>query len=92
MRGVYPTPFTEVGHIYYVLKTDAEMEFIVFNVAGEVVLRRKVAARAGVNLMDWIGANDAGARVASGIYLAKLTAVSTTLGQQSLWVRMAVAR
>lgn len=91
VRGTYPIPFTDRVHIYYVLLEDADLELAVYNVAGEQVARLAERGHQGANLLDWLGRNDAGAAVASGVYLGRLSAVRGDWRDEK-WVRMAVGR
>jgi len=71
----YPNPFNPETTIGYQLPVSAKVELTVYNVLGQkirqLVNRQQIA---GSYQVRWDGKNDAGAPVASGIYLYKLKA------------------
>jgi flagellar hook assembly protein FlgD len=90
IRGVYPNPFSEQVHAILVLKDDATVDIGVYNVAGEPVYNEKIPKLAGVNIWDWNGINNAGARLASGVYVIR--ASCPDWGGQASYLVVAIAR
>ena len=71
----YPNPFNPSTEIRYDLSQPVEVELAIYNLLGQRV-RMLLNARqpAGFHTIQWDGKNDAGATVASGIYLYELRA------------------
>ncbi|HTY08701.1 MAG TPA: FlgD immunoglobulin-like domain containing protein [Candidatus Edwardsbacteria bacterium] len=69
----YPNPSAGQSTISYQLAAASQVELRVYNVAGQQV-RTLVDARqpAGAHAARWDGRNDAGRRVAGGVYLVRL--------------------
>lgn len=72
----YPNPFNPETTIPYALPKAGKVTLTVFNVLGQKVhtLINGVNATAGNHLFKWNGLDDAGNRVASGVYFYKLEA------------------
>jgi hypothetical protein len=92
IRTVYPNPFSDVGHLYFNLRKPATLTFTVYDVAGEPVLKKDIAAAAGRQALDWKGDNDAGARCASGVYVLRLQAAADDGETDQDWARAAISR
>lgn len=92
IKGIYPNPMTEEGHIYFLLRNPAEVTMTAYNVAGEIILKRSAALPAGANIQVWDGRNDAGGRCASGIYLIKVRAQNAGGEHDEFWATLAIAR
>lgn len=75
----HPNPFNNATTIYYELPQAGEVTIDVFNILGQRV-RVLVAADqpAGVYSVSWDGTDDAGAVVASGIYIYRMSAAGVT--------------
>ncbi len=75
LRQNAPNPFNPVTTIRYELPVDSDVRIDVYNVAGRHV-RTVVDGRvpAGYNESVWDGRDDAGNRVASGVYLYRMSA------------------
>ncbi|HUX60026.1 MAG TPA: T9SS type A sorting domain-containing protein [Ignavibacteriaceae bacterium] len=71
----YPNPFNPTTNIQYVLPKQGEVSLNIYNILGQMVrsLVNNVQS-AGVHLVTWDGANQAGQKVTSGIYFYKLSA------------------
>ena len=71
----YPNPFNPTTTIKYGLKEASDVELTVYNMLGQKV-RTLVSAQqnAGYQSIQWDGRNDNGSKVASGIYIYKLSA------------------
>lgn len=71
----YPNPFNPTTTLEYSLKERVDVSLKIYNVLGQLV--RTVVDEnqaAGIKKAEWNGTNDAGARVASGIYIYRLEA------------------
>jgi len=75
LAGVHPNPFNPQTTISYELAAAATVELEIFDVKGALV-RRLVSGpmSAGRHGAVWNGEDDAGARVASGVYLVQFNA------------------
>ncbi len=76
LRGSYPNPFNPATTIEYYLAKRARVTLAIYDVAGRRV-RTLVADRtteAGPHTASWDGMNDAGTRLASGVYFASFIA------------------
>lgn len=71
----YPNPFNPSTTIAYTLKENANVTLKIYNMLGQEV-KTLVSAHqaAGVKEVAWDGTNNAGAQVASGIYIYRLEA------------------
>jgi hypothetical protein len=71
----YPNPFNPTTTIPFTLAGDDFTTLVIYNLAGQRV-RELVTGRmhAGAHTVVWDGRNDAGADVASGVYLSRLVA------------------
>ena len=92
VRGLYPNPFSEHLGVYFTLRVDAQIAFMVYNVAGEPIKRISLQGKAGKNLLNWDGDNEEGGRCASGVYLLRLDADGVDGTVDSFWERAAVSR
>jgi flagellar hook assembly protein FlgD len=93
LHGLYPNPFSDKLKVYYVLKYSSVVRVRLFNVAGEVIYSTDLGVLPqGDNLFVWEGANDAGARVASGVYPMRVEAFGVNGEQDSFWDFAVVTR
>jgi flagellar hook assembly protein FlgD len=93
IHALYPNPFVEKLKIFFVLKFDSMVEATMFNVAGEVVYSSQLGMMpSGDNVFEWGGVNDAGARVASGVYPMRLEALAVNGEQDHFWAFAVVSR
>ncbi len=71
--GAVPNPFNPSTTIQFELAREAEAELRVYSVTGRLVTTLARGMRpAGVHEVTWRGRDDAGARVASGVYMCRL--------------------
>jgi photosystem II stability/assembly factor-like uncharacterized protein len=74
----YPNPFTETTSITFTLPAPSEVSLEVYDLAGRKVRSLESGpVGAGEHGVQWDGRNDAGQRVASGIYFARLQTESS---------------
>jgi hypothetical protein len=71
----YPNPFNPTTIIRYDLPRSSHVQLVIYNLLGKVV-RTLVDAKeaSGFKQVTWDGANDAGERVTSGIYIYRIEA------------------
>jgi hypothetical protein len=88
LTGRGPNPVRDATTIEFGLDRPTDVQLAIYDVAGRAV-RRLVAERlnAGVYARTWDGRDDQGAVLASGVYLAKLTA-----GRRALTQKVVVAK
>jgi len=79
LLGNYPNPFNATTTISYSLPQNAEVNLVIYNVAGQKV-RTVIEGNqsAGIHSLVWDGRNDSGQPVASGIYFYRLKAGELT--------------
>ena len=75
LAGVYPNPFNPQTRIAYDLAVGGYVDLAVYDVKGAFVRRLVSEVRpAGRHQVVWNGEDDAGGRVASGVYVARYIA------------------
>ena len=75
LTGVHPNPFNPQTKISYELAVAAVVELEIYDVKGALVRRLvRESMPVGRHAAVWNGQDDAGARVASGVYLARFSA------------------
>ena len=75
----YPNPFNSITTISYSLPNSSNVEVKIFNMRGQLV--KELAnefQQAGQHNIDWNGTNLAGANVTSGVYICKISTLTTT--------------
>jgi hypothetical protein len=83
-----PNPFNPTTTIKYAIASDADVDLTIYDVAGRKV-RTLVSERqrADVHRVVWDGVNDAGERVASGMYFYRLVAGKFTQTKKMLLLK-----
>ena len=77
LHGNYPNPFNPGTTIRYALPKNAKVSIKVYDITGKLVnVLESGQKHAGEHAVRWDGLNNEGIRVASGIYLYRLEAVS----------------
>jgi hypothetical protein len=77
--GITPNPFNPQTKITYDLAREGQVRLEVYDVQGRLVRTLVDSTRdVGRHTETWNGADDSGGRVASGVYLARLTAGGMT--------------
>jgi hypothetical protein len=74
LRGSFPNPFNPTTTIKYSLAESGKVTLSVYDIAGRLVRNLLVNewTEAGEHVAVWDGRNDAGVRVASGVYLCMM--------------------
>ncbi|HTB22825.1 MAG TPA: FlgD immunoglobulin-like domain containing protein [bacterium] len=89
-----PNPDPSPGQLWlpYVLTCDADVDIRIYDVAGETVRDlAPFAGQAGANEEYWDGLNSSGQAVASGVYIAHISAQAFG-ARKAAWVKMAIVR
>jgi hypothetical protein len=89
LRGSYPNPFNPTTTIEYSLARDAKVTLAIYDVAGRRV-RTLISGKmtvAGVHTVSWDGTNDAGRRLASGVYFANFLAEGQVSARKLILLR-----
>ena len=92
---VNPNPSRGDKGVYFAwrLSAPATMEVTVYSVAGQLVRRLPpFRAGAGPGEQHWDALNDHHVPVASGVFFAKISAVSDTGKRQQLWEQASILR
>jgi len=88
LKRNYPNPFAETTTIEYAVPEDMPVRIEVFDVLGrQVATLTDGHHRAGTHDVRWEGRDGSGGRVASGVYLVRLTAGSETKVKRITLVR-----
>jgi flagellar hook assembly protein FlgD len=88
-----PSPAKDAVWLPYIISADADVDIRIFNVSGELVLALgPVFQTAGAHERKWDLHNQAGTRVASGVYLCRIIAKSRRNEEADVWVKVAVSR
>jgi len=76
----YPNPFNPATTIRYSVRERARVQLKIYNVAGQLVttLVDRVVEGGVEHTVAWDGRNDAGMRVATGVYFYRMTAPDFT--------------
>ena len=71
----YPNPFNPATKISYALPQTSQVQLKIYNLRGELVKTLHDGEQAaGYHFIEWDGTNNDGVKVATGMYLYKLTA------------------
>ena len=88
LKRNYPNPFAETTTIEYAVPEDMPIRIEVFDVLGrQVATLTDEPHRAGTHDVRWDGRDGSGGRVASGVYLVRLTAGAETKVKRITLVR-----
>jgi len=84
----YPNPFNPITTISFSMTEDADVSLDVYNVLGQRVksLYQGTLA-AGLHTFEWTGVDEAGQRVASGVYFYRLRTESSSLTRKMLLIK-----
>ncbi len=87
--GSYPNPFNPTTTIRYSLAKRTKVTIAVYDIAGRLVKRLLVdeLKDAGNYKTDWDGRNEAGSRVASGVYFCMMRTAEGTSGSKLILLR-----
>jgi hypothetical protein len=76
----YPNPFNPTTAIQYILPKNEDVEMALYDVTGKQIrILTKGRQEAGEHIVVWDGLDDEGSRVASGVYVYRLTSNGETL-------------
>jgi flagellar hook assembly protein FlgD len=77
-QGPFPNPFRDDTNIVYWISADADVDVKIYTVSGEVVYWEEDPERKlkGYNKFYWNGKNKGLRKVASGVYIYRISAVS----------------
>jgi len=88
VMGNYPNPFNPTTTISYALNTEGFVTLRIYNTLGEEVATLvNEYQTAGYKSVTWNGRNGAGAQVASGIYMYRLTAGGQTRSDKMMFMK-----
>jgi len=75
LEGNYPNPFNPVTRIRYALPAPGEVDLRIFDASGRLVrvLLDRASRDPGYHAAAWDGTDDAGRRLASGVYFYRLS-------------------
>ena len=79
VAGIYPNPFNPQTTVQFDLAQPAHVDLTVYDLAGRrVATLVREAYPAGHHRQIWLGRDDSGRQVASGVYLVRLKAGAVT--------------
>ncbi|MEL6820318.1 MAG: T9SS type A sorting domain-containing protein [Calditrichota bacterium] len=89
LKQNYPNPFNPTTQIPFALPQREAVELVIVNINGQVVrnLLDGVIYAAGEHAVNWDGRNNAGGRVASGLYLYTIRAGDFTANRRMILLR-----
>ncbi len=88
LEANYPNPFNPTTTIKYTIKDRANVSLTIYNTLGEKVKTLVNDSQAPNNYtVTWNGTNDKGARVASGVYIYRLTAGDFVASQKMILMK-----
>jgi len=69
----FPNPFNPTTKINYFLEKDADIEFQIFNIAGQSIYNSNIiSSKEGNNIFSWNALDDFGNKIPSGIYIVSM--------------------
>ncbi len=84
----YPNPFNPITNISFSMLEAGDVSLDVFNVLGQKVKSMHAGMLiAGLHTFEWTGTDEAGQRVASGIYFYRLRSESSTHTRKMLLIK-----
>jgi hypothetical protein len=84
----YPNPFNPETTIQYALAVASEVQLIIYDLQGREIIRMIDGRQpAGLHGVIWDGKDHAGAQVASGVYLYRLTAGRFTKVKKAVFLK-----
>ncbi len=73
LHSNYPNPFNTATTISYALPEQSKVDLAIFNARGQLVRRLAGAVQpAGFRKLTWLGRDESGAEVASGVYFLRM--------------------
>ena len=89
LHGSYPNPFNPTTTISYSLEKRTKVTIAVYDIAGRLVRRLLVdkVVDAGDHRLVWDGKNEAGSRVASGVYFCMMRTADEMSGAKLILLR-----
>ena len=83
-----PNPFNPATEISFDLPRDTDIELAVFDLAGRRVRTLEAGPKgAGTHTATWRGTDDRGRRVASGVYVVRLSTSRATITEKITFIR-----
>lgn len=93
LKGTFPNPMIIDTHFVYWLSTDADVSIKIYTVSGEVVLEQDaLPGLEGYDSFYWDGRNRAVKRVASGVFIYRITATTPRNERQEVFSKLAVVK
>jgi flagellar hook assembly protein FlgD len=89
LHGSYPNPFNPTTTILFSLAKRSKVSIAVYDIAGRLVKRLLVdeIEEAGDHRVVWDGTNEAGSRVASGVYFCMMRVEGEMSGAKLILLR-----
>jgi hypothetical protein len=88
LHASYPNPFNPKTNLSFTLGRAGDGAVKIYNVRGELVRTLSVGTfKAGLNTLPWNGTDNAGATVASGVYVVKYSIDGFNMNQKIVMVK-----
>ncbi len=88
LQAIYPNPFNPVAYIPFALADEANVNFGIYNVKGQLVRNIKVGAKAsGRHRIEWDGRDDNGRACSTGVYYIRMDAGNQSFTRKAVLMK-----
>jgi agmatine/peptidylarginine deiminase len=88
LQAIYPNPFNPIAFIPFTLADEANVNFDIYNVKGQLVRNIKVGAKAsGRHRIEWDGRDDQGRACSTGVYYIRMDAGNQSFTRKAVLMK-----
>ncbi len=88
LQAIYPNPFNPIAFIPFTLADEANVNFDIYNVRGQLVRNIKVGAKAsGRHRIEWDGRDDQGRACSTGVYYIRMDAGNQSFTRKAVLMK-----
>jgi len=88
LQAIYPNPFNPIAYIPFTLADEANVNFGIYNVKGQLVRNIKVGAKAsGRHRIEWDGRDDNGRACSTGVYYIRMDAGNQSFTRKAVLMK-----
>ena len=91
-KGPFPNPAIDKANVGFWLSKNAEVDLIIYTVSGEVVNKISGNFTRGNNVIPWECKNEAGNKVAAGVYIYSIEAVTESKERKRFFEKIGVIK
>ena len=91
-KGPFPNPSIDKANVGFWLSKNAEVDLIIYTVSGEVVNKISGNFTRGNNVIPWECKNEAGNKVAAGVYIYSIEAVTESKERKRFFGKIGVIK